>query len=77
MVANDGNNENLFRGAFMQSGAPIPVADITHGQRYFDDLVSRTGCEADADKLQCLRKVDYNVLDAAIQASPGITAYQV
>ena len=77
MVANNGNNENLFRGAFMQSGAPIPVADITRGQKYFDELVSRTRCEPATDKLQCLREADYDVLDAAIQASPTITAYQV
>ncbi len=33
MVANDGNNEGLFRAAFMQSGSPIPVGDITNGQK--------------------------------------------
>jgi carboxylesterase type B len=32
MLAYDGNNEDLFHGAFMQSGAPIPVGNITEGQ---------------------------------------------
>ncbi|KAJ8521685.1 hypothetical protein ONZ45_g1652 [Pleurotus djamor] len=41
MVANNGNNEGLFRGAFMQSGSPIPVGDITHGQPYYDAILSR------------------------------------
>ena len=31
MITNGGDTEGLFRGAFMQSGSPIPVGDITHG----------------------------------------------
>ncbi|KAF4576963.1 hypothetical protein EYR36_004947 [Pleurotus pulmonarius] len=38
MVANNGNHEGLFRGAFMQSGSPIPVGDISHGQTYYDAI---------------------------------------
>jgi hypothetical protein len=78
MVANDGDNEGLFRAAFMQSGSPIPVADITRGQKYFDDIVLRTGCSNDSDKLNCLRNnVSYDSLNDAILASPGVFAYQV
>jgi acetylcholinesterase len=78
MVANDGDNEGLFRAAFMQSGSPIPVADITRGQKYFDDIVLRTGCSNDSDKLNCLRtNVSYDSLNDAIRASPGVFAYQV
>jgi hypothetical protein len=29
MLTNDGITESLFRGAFMQSGAPLSVGDIT------------------------------------------------
>jgi len=32
MLAYGGNSSDLFRGAFMQSGAPIPVGSITEGQ---------------------------------------------
>jgi hypothetical protein len=28
MVANNGDNEGLFRGAFMESGSPIPVGPV-------------------------------------------------
>lgn len=77
MVANDGNNEGLFRGGFMQSGSPIPVGDIVHGQQYFDAIVSQTGCSSAADKLNCLRGVPFDDLNDAINASPGIFAYQV
>ncbi|KAJ7441567.1 carotenoid ester lipase precursor [Mycena latifolia] len=39
MITNDGNNEDLFRAAIMDSGAPLWLGDITHGQRYYDQIV--------------------------------------
>lgn len=77
MLANGGNTEGLFRGAFMESGAPIPVGDITNGQKYYDALVKDTGCSGATDTLQCLRTVPYAALKAAINNSPGIFDYQV
>ncbi|KAJ3848967.1 Alpha/Beta hydrolase protein [Lentinula lateritia] len=76
MVSNGGNTEGLFRAAFMQSGSPIPVGDITDGQAYYDTLVEATGCSESSDTLDCLRGVDYTVLKAAVDATPGIFAYQ-
>ncbi|KAJ4482483.1 Alpha/Beta hydrolase protein [Lentinula aciculospora] len=76
MVTNGGNTEGLFRAAFMQSGSPIPVGDITDGQIYYDDLVEATGCSDSDDTLDCLRGVEYSVLKAAVDATPGIFAYQ-
>lgn len=69
MLANDGNTEGLFRAGFMQSGSPIPVADITHGQKYYDAVVSQTGCSGSADTLACLRTVPFKTLKAAIDQS--------
>lgn len=77
MLANGGNTEGLFRGGFMQSGAPIPVGDITRGQKYYDALVKETSCTGSSDTLECLRTVPYAKLKAAINKSPGIFAYQV
>ena len=34
MLTNGGNTEGLFRAAFMQSGSPPPVGDITHVGAY-------------------------------------------
>ena len=73
MIANNGNNEGLFHGAFMQSGAPIPVGDITNNQDQYDQLVSQTGCSGASDTLQCLREVDYDTLKAAVEASPSLS----
>jgi carboxylesterase type B len=77
MVTNGGNTEGLFRAAFMESGAPIPVGDITHGQIYYDNLVSETGCSSSSDTLSCLRTVPYAKLKAAMDHTPGVLGYEV
>jgi carboxylesterase type B len=77
MLTNGGNTEGLFRAAFMQSGSPIPVGDITHGQQYYDALVQEVGCSSASDTLACLRTVDYADLHAAMDNSPDIFSYQV
>ena len=77
MIANGGDNEGLFRGAFMQSGSPIPVGDISHGQKYYDAIVSQTNCSGASDTLQCLRQLPFDTLKAAVDASPGLFSYQV
>ncbi|KAF9049528.1 carotenoid ester lipase precursor [Hymenopellis radicata] len=76
LIANDGNSEGLFRAAFMQSGSPLPVGDIEHGQKYYDDIVSKTGCTGSPDTLACLRTVPYESLKAAVDASPFIFDFQ-
>ncbi|KAF9254184.1 carotenoid ester lipase precursor [Marasmius fiardii PR-910] len=76
MVTNGGNTENLFRAAFMESGATIPVGDISHGQFYYDQIVSETGCSSSADTLACLREVPYQTLKDAINRTPNIFSYQ-
>ncbi|KAI9442994.1 carotenoid ester lipase precursor [Lactarius indigo] len=76
MLAMGGNTEGLFRGAFMQSGAPASIGDITHGQKYYDDLVKRTGCTGSSDTLACLRATPYETLKAAVDNSPSVFSYQ-
>ena len=77
MLASGGDTHGLFHAAFMQSGAPIPVGDIVHGQAEFDNLVVDTGCDSAVDKLECLRLVPYPALKAAVDKSPGVISYQV
>ncbi|KAI0787378.1 carotenoid ester lipase precursor [Fomes fomentarius] len=76
MITNGGNTEGLFRGAFMQSGSPIPTGDLSDGQADYDKLVSQTGCSGAADTLQCLREVPFDKLKQAVDNSPGIFSYQ-
>jgi acetylcholinesterase len=77
MVTNNGNQEGLFRGAVMQSGAPIPVGPIEHGQVYYDAMVKDTGCSDAPNTLDCLRKVPYATFKQAMDASPNFFAFQV
>lgn len=77
LVANAGDPEGLFRGAIMQSGAPLPVGDVTLGQKHYNDLVLRTSCLHTDDTLDCLRHTPYETLKAAIGASMGIFDYTV
>ncbi|KAI0091678.1 carotenoid ester lipase precursor [Irpex rosettiformis] len=67
LLANGGNHEGLFRGAFIESGPPIPTGDITHGQGYYNELVATVGCQTAHDSLQCLREVPIDDLVAAQQ----------
>ncbi|KAH9172349.1 carotenoid ester lipase precursor [Lactarius sanguifluus] len=76
MITNGGNNEGLFRGAVMQSGGPIPVGNIEHGQQYYDFIVQRTGCESSPDTLSCIRKVPYATFKKAMDESPNMFSYQ-
>ncbi|KAG6841028.1 hypothetical protein C0991_002576 [Blastosporella zonata] len=76
MIANNGDAEGLFRAGFMQSGSPIPVGGLENGQKYYDAIVSQTGCSSSSDTLACLRTVPYATLKTAINNSPGIFAYQ-
>jgi len=76
MVTNNGDNEGLFRAAFMESGSPIPVGPSTDGQVYYDALVKATGCSSASDTLDCLRGVPYDDLLAAVNESPGLFAFQ-
>jgi acetylcholinesterase len=77
MLTNNGNQQGLFRGAVMQSGGPIPVGDIEHGQQYYDYMVEKTGCKRSSDTLKCLREVPYNTFKKAMDSSPNFFAFQV
>ena len=77
LLVNKGDQEGLFRGAIMQSGGPIPVGDIEHGQSYYDALVKNTACDDSPDTLECLRNVPYDKFKYAMDLSPNFFAYQV
>ena len=70
MLVNKGDQEGLFRGAIMQSGGPIPVGDIEHGQQYYDTLVKSAACDTSPDTLECLRNVPYARFKYAMDVTP-------
>ena len=72
MITNGGRSEGLFHGAFMQSGSPLIVGDITHGQPYYDLIVNEVGCNGTEDTLQCLREAPYEKFQAASSSTPSL-----
>ncbi|EDR10695.1 uncharacterized protein LACBIDRAFT_315360 [Laccaria bicolor S238N-H82] len=76
IVTNNGDTQGLFRGAFMESGSPAALNDITVNQRYFDQLVVDAGCQGSADPIACLRTVPFDKLGDAINQSPNLFSYQ-
>ncbi|KAJ7192633.1 carotenoid ester lipase precursor [Mycena pura] len=76
LLTNGGNNEGLFRAAIMDSGAPLWVGDITHGQPYYDFIVQHTGCSRAPDTLDCLRKAPFDTLMRATNSTPDMFSYQ-
>ncbi|KAJ6482757.1 carotenoid ester lipase precursor [Mycena sanguinolenta] len=76
LVTNGGNNEGLFRAAIMDSGAPLWVGDITHGQPAYDFIVEQTGCSRALDTLDCLRDVPVDTLMKATNSTPNMFSYQ-
>jgi acetylcholinesterase len=86
MLAYGGTTNDLFHAAFMMSGAPIPVGDMTGGQEYYDFrvLVQETGCNSCAQSLNnctqtlaCLRQVPIDILRIAVDKTPSFESYQV
>lgn len=56
MLTNGGDTEGLFRAGFMQSGSPIPVGDITHGE------IIGTLLSSNADRCLCVGQPYYDDL---------------
>ncbi|EGN93858.1 hypothetical protein SERLA73DRAFT_126278 [Serpula lacrymans var. lacrymans S7.3] len=76
MITNGGDNEGLFRGAYMNSGSQLPVSGMKGGQPYYDTMVKDTGCSNSSDTLQCLREAPYGTLKSAIDNVPTFYDYQ-
>ncbi|KAI0060931.1 carotenoid ester lipase precursor [Artomyces pyxidatus] len=75
MVTNGGNNEGLFRAAFMESGSPFPVGPITESQPAYDAFVLNAGCSHANNTLQCLREAPISSIRAAINDSTSVLSF--
>ncbi|KAL2796453.1 Alpha/Beta hydrolase protein [Aspergillus keveii] len=66
LVANNGNNEGLFRAAIMESGNAVgpPWNGTDWHQPMYDRIVDAAGCSNSSDTLQCLREVPFDALYA-------------
>lgn len=72
LVAYGGRDDNVFRGAIMESGNPVPYFPLQGGDYYqplYDTIVNKTGCANTTDTLQCLRGVPFDKLNDVINAT--------
>lgn len=69
-----GANESapLFHGAILESGAAIPVQNMSHDQSIYDNIVAAAECSGQADTLDCLRGKPLDVLLNAITTAPAL-----
>ncbi|TKA27571.1 hypothetical protein B0A50_04402 [Salinomyces thailandicus] len=66
LTAYDGRDDNLFWAAIMESGDPVNYDSFRTAadhQPMYDNLTIITGCDSASDSLDCLRQVDFDVLD--------------
>ncbi|KAH8099439.1 Alpha/Beta hydrolase protein [Cristinia sonorae] len=76
MLSNNGDQQGLFRGAFMHSGSLVALGDMSGAQEYYDNLVKGVGCATSADTLDCLRRLSYEDIKAGLDASPSFFSHQ-
>ncbi|PSN62394.1 carotenoid ester lipase-like protein precursor [Corynespora cassiicola Philippines] len=60
----DGDHENLFRAAILESGGAVgpPFNGTDWYQRMYDNLTESVGCSDAKDTLKCLQEVPYEVI---------------
>ncbi|KAK6988852.1 carboxylic ester hydrolase [Favolaschia claudopus] len=75
-LQNKYNSNTLFRGALMQSGAAVHIQPQSAGQSDYDDLVRATQCTGAKDTLDCLRRVPFDSIMAAVNNTPTISSYR-
>ena len=70
LVANNGSDQGLFRGALMESPSLPPVRPYEAQQFQYDSLVERSKCKGQQDTLACLRAVKADDLIKNVIAEP-------
>ncbi|EXF81415.1 lipase 2 [Colletotrichum fioriniae PJ7] len=74
LLAYNGRDDGLFRGAISQSGAPAgfspfsPFLDVTKWDEVYDNITAGTGCNT-TDTLNCLRNIPIEVLNAVVNST--------
>ncbi|POM75165.1 Triacylglycerol Lipase [Phytophthora palmivora] len=78
LLAYGGRDDGLFRGAIMQSGAPVDVssnyANASAWDVYYNNITSASNCSSAADTLDCLRQVPIDTLSSIFNSSVASSA---
>lgn len=81
MIVNSGDNtyngKPLFRGAISDSGSIVPAVDVDHpkAQAVYDTVVNAAGCSGSSDSLACLRSLDYETFESAVNVSKNTFSF--
>ncbi|KAJ7503276.1 Alpha/Beta hydrolase protein [Mycena galericulata] len=65
----------LFRGAFMESGAPVSLGSVADGQPHYDGLVAANNCTGSTDTLECLRGIPFDNFMATVNHTANLFSY--
>lgn len=80
LVAYNGRNDKLFRGAIMESGNSVQFISL-YTADHFDDqyqaLVDNVNCTAELDVLGCLRSLPFETLNAAVNTTNATAWFPV
>ena len=73
MLAFGGRNDNLFRAAIMECGAPTTglygSATSASAESVYNTVVSQAGCSSASNMLACLRSLSFSTLYDALQST--------
>jgi len=79
LIAYGGRDDSLFSGAICESGNSILLGienyDVSDGQAIYQNITDATGCSNTSDTLACLRTVDFETLNAALNVTPSYGFY--
>ncbi|KAL0942648.1 Lipase 1-like protein 4 [Colletotrichum truncatum] len=65
LIAYDGKHDNLFRSAILESGSSVAkFVGADAWQPYFEALLQKTSCTDASDRLNCLRELPWQTLNA-------------
>jgi carboxylesterase type B len=76
LTAYGGRDDGLFRAAILQSGNPIfyiAQGGFNRTQAAFDTVVAQVGCHNATNKVQCLREVPFQTLNATMNGNLSTT----
>ncbi|KAJ7166037.1 sterol esterase [Mycena filopes] len=76
ILSNKQNSNALFRGAFLESGAPNLSPTLAEGQPVYDALVLANNCTAARDTLDCLRHVPLESFMATVNQTENFMSYE-
>ncbi|KAJ7167890.1 sterol esterase [Mycena filopes] len=76
VLSNKQNSNTLFRGAFLESGAPSAAPTLAEGQPVYDALVLANNCTSARDTLDCLRNVPLESIMATVNKTENFLSFR-